>query len=110
MNTKFIKVSVEEILPLKEGFYFTNRGRLFFYGGIFKCLRTEETIPTSGIECWLEEFPDREAEMLEILSSIVSAFESDYVVDGEIVDSPYEWLQDRYKDAKKLIQEATTLK
>lgn len=48
-------------------------------------------------------------EMLEMLKSIVNSFETDYVLDGEIVDSPYEWLQDRYKEAKKLIKEATEL-
>lgn len=48
-------------------------------------------------------------ELLQMLESIVRDFESDYVLDGEIVDSPYEWLQDRYKEAKQLIEEAKQL-
>jgi hypothetical protein len=48
-------------------------------------------------------------EMLEMLQKIVKDFESDYVLDGVIVDSPYQWLQYRYKEAKKLIQESTEL-
>lgn len=48
-------------------------------------------------------------ELLSMLESIVQGFESDYVVRGEIVDSPYEWLQDRYKEAKQLIEEATNI-
>lgn len=48
-------------------------------------------------------------ELLSMLESIVQDFESDYVLDGEIVDSPYEWLQDRYKEAKQLIEEATNI-
>lgn len=50
------------------------------------------------------EVPDRESELIEILESIIQDFECDYVLDGEIVDQPYNWLIDRYKEAKKLIQ------
>jgi hypothetical protein len=49
-------------------------------------------------------------EMLEMLKSIISDFEGDYVVDEVIVDQPYKWLIDRYKEAKQLIKEATELK
>jgi hypothetical protein len=48
-------------------------------------------------------------EMLEMLKSIISDFEGDYVVDEVIVDQPYKWLIDRYKEAKQLIKEATEL-
>lgn len=48
-------------------------------------------------------------ELLQMLESIVQDFEGDYVLHGEIVDSPYEWLQDRYKEAKQLIEEATNI-
>lgn len=48
-------------------------------------------------------------ELLQMLEFIVQGFESDYVLNGEIVDSPYEWLQDRYKEAKQLIEEATKI-
>jgi hypothetical protein len=48
-------------------------------------------------------------EMLEMLKSIVSDFEGDYVVDEVIVDQPYKWLIDRYKEAKQLIKETTEI-
>lgn len=47
--------------------------------------------------------------ILEMLQSIVNDFEGDYMVNGEIVDEPYEWLIDRYTEAKQLIKEATEL-
>ena len=47
-------------------------------------------------------------EMLEMLESIVQSFESDYVMlDGKIVDNPYEWLKEDYLKAKELIKKAT---
>lgn len=49
-------------------------------------------------------------QMLKMLQSIVDDFEGDYMVNGVIVDNPYEWLIDRYKEAKQLIKEATELK
>ncbi|MDP9954714.1 putative RND superfamily exporter protein [Epilithonimonas hungarica] len=48
--------------------------------------------------------PDREEEMIQMLERIIKDFEGDYVLDGEIVDKPYEWIIDRYKEAKSLLQ------
>lgn len=53
---------------------------------------------------WVQEVPDRESELIEMLERIIRNFEGDYVLDGEIVDQPYNWLIDRYKEAKKLIE------
>lgn len=48
-------------------------------------------------------------EMLERLKRFVDSFECDYVLDGEIVDDPYEWLIEQYKQTKELITKATTV-
>jgi hypothetical protein len=48
-------------------------------------------------------------QMLEMVQRIINDFEGDYMVNGVIVDNPYEWLIDRYKEAKQLIKEATEL-
>ena len=48
-------------------------------------------------------------EMLELLKTIVNDFESDYVLNGEIVDNPSNFLKFIYKESKELIKQATTL-
>jgi len=107
-NTKLIKVSTADRLPEKRDYFHTNKGQLVFlpFAGWYRgCMKVY-----AEPEYWLDERPDYEEEMKDMLERIVKTFETDYVVDGEIVDSPYEWLQDVYKDAKQLIKEATELK
>ena len=72
MKTKFTKVAVEERLPLKEGNYIVE-----FPEGMFMsvCYTEdysfhEEFTDCSEIVNWLEEIPDREEEMIEMLERI----------------------------------------
>lgn len=114
MKTKFIKISVSERLPKELESVFTLHDKDNWLSSGYVDLSNTwfddsddevEIFPTH----WLEEVEDKAPELLSMLESIVQGFESDYVVDGEIVDSPYEWLQDRYKEAKALIEEATNI-
>ena len=92
--------------------------------GKWQFVRYEKTftIETFGITNWtilqtITNEPQDEAnakliacapEMLEMLESIAQSFESDYVMlDGKIVDNPYEWLKEDYLKAKQLIKKAT---
>lgn len=61
MKTKFTKVAVEERLPEKEGYYFTNNGYKYFFDILGFTIKTD---------WWLEESPDREDEMIEMLRKI----------------------------------------
>lgn len=75
-NTKFIKVSVSDRLPGKEGLYCTNLGTLLFYKNSeglesFKNLRNEEVISKSRIDFWLEEVPDYEDQMKDMLEDLI---------------------------------------
>lgn len=61
MKTKFTKVAVEERLPEKDGYYFTNNGYKYFFDILGFTIKTD---------WWLEESPDREDEMIEMLRKI----------------------------------------
>lgn len=61
MKTKFTKVAVEERLPEKDGYYFTNNGYKYFFDILGFTIKTD---------WWLEESPDREDEMIEMLERI----------------------------------------
>lgn len=111
MKTKYVKVSVEERLPLKEGLYATSKGELLFYvnvegSKVFKCLRTEEEISESKINYWLEEAEDREAEMLQLLKD--AYLQIDAVGHRMSKDNDAkQGLISRAKQIKELIKEAT---
>lgn len=70
-KVKYTKVNTADRLPEKSGIYITNLGSLLFYEyedeEVFKSLRSEKIFSISQIEFWLEEFPDREEEMREML-------------------------------------------
>lgn len=69
MNTKFIKVSVEERLPENNDVKFlTDKGYAYFYTDNKKWYSAIDDNEVS-VEFWLEEVPEREAEMIEILKS-----------------------------------------
>lgn len=116
MKTKFVKVSVEEILPeLKD-----DSVVIEFENGELAAVHREDWFadvtngkdekgnqlytkwylygphPQGKVLNWLEEVPDREAEMLEMLNEVLT---SEYVT-GRVLK----------EQIKKLIQEATTLK
>lgn len=48
-------------------------------------------------------------DMLELLEDLVNDFETDYVINGEIVDNPSKFLLFIYNQSKELIKQATTL-
>lgn len=110
MKTKYKKVQVSERLPednvdviMIDEFGVVGEGKRsgdnwWSYGAVLE----------GSIEYWLEEVPDMEDEMREMLERIINAFETDYVIDGEIVDKPYEWLQDVYKETKSLLTKLKT--
>ena len=105
-NTKFIKVDVSERLPKIEKWYHVigEDGNVDLCPFRFNEFFATDTIGQREIKFWLDKVPDRESELIEMLERIIQDFEGDYVLDGEIVDKPYNWLIDRYKEAKKLIQ------
>ena len=61
MKTKFTKVAVSERLPEEAGYYFTNNGYKYFFDILGFTIKTD---------WWLEESPDREDEMIEMLRKI----------------------------------------
>lgn len=108
-NSKYIKVSVKDRHPEKEGDYYVKMRhlsdlQLYYY---LDPLHDREYM-NKNVEYWIEEKPDYEDEMKEMLERVINAFETDYVVDGEIVDKPYEWLQDVYKETKSLLTKLKT--
>lgn len=66
---KYIKVPVSERLPKKKEAIFTNEGQLIFlpFAGWYNgCMKAGDPV------YWLEEVPDREQEMKEMLEKIVN--------------------------------------
>lgn len=73
-KTKYIKVAVSERLPVTAGYYFivnraTGKQSGYFNGRTF----SESFIDP---EYWLEEVPDREQEMKEMLKELVHQIET----------------------------------
>lgn len=66
MKTKFTKVAVEERLPTKSGNYFC----LVKNGDVIMTCHNTLFKNYLGITHWLEEIPDREDEMIEMLEEI----------------------------------------
>lgn len=113
-NSKYIKVSVSDRLPDEstELYFYCNDGYCNA-GDYNKDLNSFTDLDgarysTEYIDYWLQEVPDYEEEMKKMLERVINAFETDYVVDGEIVDKPYEWLQDVYKETKSLLTKLKT--
>lgn len=102
-NTKFIKVDVTERLPQSSGNYWildvVGEMKSSYFNATLKSFPAYDFV-----QFWMNAIPDRESELIEMLESIIQDFEGDYVLDGEIVDKPYNWLIERYKEAKELIQ------
>lgn len=97
MKTKFVKVSVEERLPEKEGWYYTSNKE-----DDYQVWKWKKGYRWEGIEHWLEEIPDREAEMLDMLQMI-----------NNIENGAFGLKSFNIEDLKRKIQrliEATTLK
>lgn len=65
MKTKYIKVSVSGRLPEKEGWYCTLNSN-----EELQVWKWRENYRWDGIEFWLEEVPDREDEMRDVLEKI----------------------------------------
>ena len=69
-KTKYIKVDVSERLPEKYGFYFvimkSGVKKNFWFNGEKFFLDKD----TRDILYWLEEIPDREEEMIEMLEKV----------------------------------------
>lgn len=64
MKTKFIKVSVQERLPTKTNKYFTDKG-LAIFGEVMRTWHLDNLRIYPNY--WLEEVPDLEEEMREML-------------------------------------------
>lgn len=67
MKTKYIKVSVSKRTPEKRDYFHTNKGKLVFlpFAGWYRgCMKVDDP------EHWLEEVPDMEEEMREMLEEI----------------------------------------
>lgn len=60
MKTKFIKVPVSERLPNKSGRYHTSMGRIWFF-------EDKRKWQFAGVEYWLEEVPDYQDEIVDVL-------------------------------------------
>lgn len=98
MKTKFTKVAVEERLPEEidtNTVFLTKEGnvRIFYNKKYLKDY--EPNYEEDEAEYFLEEIPDREEEMIEMLEKLISAFE------GDELES---YQQSRINDAKSLLQ------
>ncbi len=110
-KTKYVEVKPSDRLPAEKGEYIVVIDPETNFAGFFSF----DPEDPADVEWWketpdyyLEEKPDYEDEMKEMLERVINAFETDYVVDGEIVDKPYEWLQDVYKETKSLLTKLKT--
>lgn len=107
MKTKYIKVSVEERLPKKAKNVIIlsadgKSGICYFLSGLWHGQKNGEP------KYWLEEVPDRQAEMLEMLRLISEKAEVIYhEEDGE--DNRF-FDEVDFEKLDQLIQEAKTLK
>lgn len=106
MKTKFTKVAVEERLPSAKGMYM-----VIFKGnivGMFNFWNEEGFIDSwkEDVDFWLEESPDREDEMIEMLRKIedkLNDFHNDLaksVIDMEV----YNQLSSDLLKIKSLLQ------
>ncbi|QWT88139.1 hypothetical protein KBP46_10055 [Chryseobacterium sp. PCH239] len=87
-NTKYIKVSVSERHPEESKYYETNIGRLF-YNPVMKEFENEVFNPMK-IDYWLEEKPDYEDEMKEVLLQLVGCHTCGHTIP--------DWLNDRAEE------------
>lgn len=86
-NTKYIKVSVSDRLPYKEGDYFISSSsrtyederKSFFNGTRF----IDKYGSNMHVDYWLQEVPDYEDEMKEMLEAIYNETNLYYEISGD---------------------------
>lgn len=94
MKPKFVKVSVSERLPEKKGFYIVTDGNEYFETEFIN----GEFDVTFSLHHWLEEVPDREEEMREMLEELYNLLEENQ---GEAKF----YTQGHHRKIKKLLNE-----
>ena len=93
-NTKYKRIDIKERTPEDEGYYYTSHGG-FDWNIKEQYFQNDEGENLDYINYWLEEVPDRESELIEMLERVTSAFY------GEELEL-YQF--NRIEEAKKLIE------
>lgn len=106
MKTKYIKVSVSERLPKNEGKYTVQRKDLenFHEMWFFNGSPLNKGFWEAYVEFWLEEVPDREDEMREILGDLLRFKNEMKTVMSEKLQYPDNFLK-ALENAEKLLNE-----